>query len=754
MVTNKQIKKDLGTQAFFVLFLCIIALRLSFTENSTVESFSLEGVFYDNFISICISVVLLLSAVFWFVVLSRNRKRRYKYTGIEIGLILFAVAAVISTYFASNRRAALNDSLTIIASIFSAVVLCQLLDSQARGKTLLFVIIAMGFVNVYQCGDQYFSSNKMLIEQYKTEPEIQLAKLGIEPGSFQQMLYEHRLYSKDIKGFFTTSNSAGCFFNLAIFSAFAVFGPGLKKIGKKPLKTFVLPVIILLVLFTGLALTASKGALLSFIIASIILLISAGFGKFFKAHKIPIFSATAAIFITAIILIVSYGLKYNTLPGGNSMLVRWQYWVGSAAMIADHFFTGVGGSNFGSFYTHYKIPEGLESVRDPHCFVLSILSSYGIIGLAGFCTALFVPIIRAMKNSKPLPAEEKNNLSAAAYWCGVFTILVFIFLRPAAVRAELSSDIQVAIYIFTVTYAVPAFFFGTTLWLCIKSRKSYDEFSIWKAPLLCGIFAVLLGNLIDFAIFEPGIMTAFWAIAALIVSQSPGAAVEVKKTGMLKTTGYMALAAALTAVLIGQYIIPVGKTAVKLETAKLFSYYGQLENASAILASAIADDRFNPAPPTLQGKIFQYVSKINPSENKEILLLAEKAFKTAIQRDRADYKNYEKLAEIYQSLAEAAPQHRIIWLEKAFDSLNQAVGLYPASSELHLTVANIAQQLNKIDFAIEHYTRAITIEDAYREQFKIMYPGKEVVSRLGDVNYSFAKEKLEQLTQNMLNQSK
>ena len=41
---------------------------------------------------------------------------------------------------------------------------------------------------------------------------------------------------------------------------------------------------------------------------------------------------------------------------------------------------------------------------------------------------------------------------------------------------------------------------------------------IYRAALLCGLAAVLIHNLIDFAIFEPGIMTALWACIAIIYS--------------------------------------------------------------------------------------------------------------------------------------------------------------------------------------------------------------------------------------------
>ncbi len=744
---NKPNTKNRITKIFFVLFVCILSFRLSFAENFAIESFSIIGVFYDNFISICISAILLLSAVIWFAA-DADGNSRYKYTGIEPGLFLFVIAAVISTYFSSNKRTAMNDAMTITAIICGAIVLCQTLYSETARKVLLLAIIAVGIANVYQCIEQFTSSNTMLIEQYEAEPEPQLQALGIESGSFKHMLYEHRLYSKDIRGFFTTSNSAGCFFNLAIFSAIAVFGRGFKKFRRSPLKTFILPTIILLILFSGLLLTASKGALISFVLALFILLISSGFANYLKAHKKFIFSAAAVIFSAGIFLMVSYGLKHDKLPGGNSMLVRWQYWNASAAMIADHFFTGVGGGNFGTFYTQYKIPESLETVRDPHCFVLSILSGYGIIGLAGFCCGLFVPIIRALKNHKSAKSEDENDFAVIIKICGISVILVLLFLRPLAVRTELTRDIFVAFYIFAVMYAAPAFLFGITLWLCARNKKSCGESCVWTAALICGIFAVLLHNLIDFAIFEPGIMTALWAIIALIASRTINYD-PAEKTGFspFRAMAAAGIAAGLAVLLLTQYIIPAGKIAVKIEAAKWFSVYGRFQQASEVLASASNDDRFNPTPPAINGITLLYSIKPDAPENQEILRQAENALLTAIQRNPAEFANYEKLAEVYQSLAETQPQEHLLWSQKAFEAFEQAVKLYPGSADIHLALASAAHRLDKIDYAVEHYSQAIAIEDAYREQFKIMYPGREVFSRLGEIKYKFAKDRLEQLTQ-------
>ena len=269
---NSNKKTRFFESVFFVIILCIIVLRLSFMENPHIESLNLQGSFFDNFLSIIISCVLIIAAIIWFIVRLWSGNFRCRAGGFELGILLFIVACVISTIAASNRRAAITDSITILSAMLTAAVLAQIADTAARKKILLFAIIAMGIANVYQCSEQFFSSNKFMIEQYETEPALQLEALGIEPGSFQQMLYEHRLYSKDVRGFFTTGNSVASLLVLAIFCTFAVFD---FRIGKR----LWLPTVLLLVLFAGLLEAHSKGAIISFAAAGFLLFLAARFGQ-------------------------------------------------------------------------------------------------------------------------------------------------------------------------------------------------------------------------------------------------------------------------------------------------------------------------------------------------------------------------------------------------------------------------------------------------------------------------------------------
>jgi tetratricopeptide (TPR) repeat protein len=259
------------------------------------------------------------------------------------------------------------------------------------------------------------------------------------------------------------------------------------------------------------------------------------------------------------------------------------------------------------------------------------------------------------------------------------------------------------------------------------------------------MLAVLLHNLIDFALFEPGIMTAIWACAAILYSgRQKQSDRKLSKAGKY----FIPIAAALLIAGIIRYsLIPAAEVSIKMERANMLASKGDFNNAQSLLFRASDDDALNPAPAAAAGKMIMYQFNLDPVNNGEILLKAEKLFTTAINRDRANFKNYENLAGVYETLAQIISEKRFFWFEKAFATFKQAVERYPASGELRMGLAQSAEQIGEIDCAIENYRKAVETEDLYIEQFKIMYPGKDVFSRLGKVKYQQAKEKLIKLTE-------
>jgi len=135
-------------------------------------------------------------------------------------------------------------------------------------------------------------------------------------------------------------------------------------------------------------------------------------------------------------------------------------------------------------------------------------------------------------------------------------------------------------------------------------------------------------------------------------------------------------------------------------------------------------------------------------KNRDLLLRAETCLQSAIGRNDAAFKNFERLTDVYRQLAEISTrQEKTDWLNKAFETASQAVERYPGCGRLHFKQAQIADRMGNAEIAIEQYRKAIEIEDEYRDQFRQMYPEREdVVSRLDKNEYLFSKERLEELS--------
>ena len=85
--------------------------------------------------------------------------------------------------------------------------------------------------------------------------------------------------------------------------------------------------------------------------------------------------------------------------------------------------------------------------------------------------------------------------------------------------------------------------------------------------------------------------------------------------------------------------------------------------------------------------------------------------------------------------------------QKAYDAYLRAAALYPGCERIWFELAQTAEQIGKPGLALCHYTKAVEIEDAYRQQFRQMYPDREkIVSRLGDKEYQLAQKRIEELS--------
>jgi O-antigen ligase len=778
-------QKQVPVFDYFLLAVClaVLACRSTIPEGITSVLYTGKDIFATVTYNAVLSAILIVSALVWLAVNISRKKFRYRVTGIEFGLALFVIAGFSAISAASNKRAAIADFVFLTGALLTAVLLVQLLNSPTKIKLVLYVITALGVMQAYECTDQFFASNEITIEQYQNDPNGILNRIGIIPGTYRHMLFEHQLYSKDVRGYFTTGNSAGSFTLMALAAAVVLLLEKAKNIkpNHEKLTVLIIRAFITAFIIFGLLLTHSKGAIAAATIAVMMLFVHRLASKWLNRYKTFIVIA-GVVFLGAIVcLIIWYGSRHGRLPGGNSMLVRWQYWTGAAEMYRDRPLTGVGGGNFADFYPHYKIPAAPETVKDPHNFLLSFLSQYGPLGLLGFIAAFIIPagwMIFSRKtriNTESPSSAQKTKNFAPAFLLIIAPVLLIV--RPMVLPSNLGGDISIVLWVISFLFIIPVVIFSVAfLLLSLKGDKTMPN-TTSQAILFCGLISVLIHNCVDFAIFEPGVMMAFWAIAACLISidslnrQRAPKLIEVGYP--LRIIGLILIAATVWACL-SYAVIPAVRSTAKINRAQkeLQTAANQAEtgpvSASATMADAFNNahnlldaaarlDPYSPKPCSLDAKIYiQQFRQLVLNSSKEaedaedkwsdLLLQAEKQMLIAIDRNKADFKNYRTVTEVYRLLAATSDtSQEQLWLQKAYESAWKAVERYPGNGMLRIVLAQLAEQLGETAIAVEQYQTAVQIEDAYRHQFRQMYPGREMFSRMGEGIYQWVKKRVSEL---------
>lgn len=740
------------------LVLALTALRATYIEGPHPNGQDI--VFLSSeIVSLLLSTFLLGCCVLWLAASILLNQFRWRKTQLGLWVTLFFIAGIVSFFAASDKRAAVTDWVVLMSPMVVAMFLVQWLGSQRKIRLAVLLMIAIGIAATVQCIDQWTDSNDTMIRQYEQNPTEQLSRQGIEPDSLQHWMYEHRLYSKDIRGFLMTSNSTASFFLLAIFASLGLCVEAFReRKHSETLAALVCYSLAFVMVFAGLIMTQSKGGIGAMIIGAILFVSLGLFGKRFWKYR----AAVGILLLLAIVavggLIIGYGCQHGRLGGGNSMLVRWQYWQSTAAMIGEHFWTGVGGGNFADYYTHYKHAAASETIQNPHCWILSLLSQYGPLGLLAFCGAVLGAFWKSLRGrftgSETVLFPDRSSGKMRWWLMLLITAFFLLFARPKLMGfiegAESLWEMSAA---YVVLYLVPAGVFGMAFaLLCtvaggdVSVGKRNDHLA---TAIFCGLVAVLIHNLIDFAIFEPGIWGTFWLFVTILVATVHNQSSQPEKIISLGSGSRLFAMFGLAGMVIvycAMVIIPPVKARVLFNgsrnTASFEEFEEKIRNALAadVLSSDVAYD--------VVGMLMGAYSSQNPlGQDSSLLEKMSMYAEIAQQRNPVSFKSWRLESDIYLLLAERTKDdEQIDFLQKAYDALLEARDRYPGSDKIHYGLGMVAEELGYWEKALSHFRTAVDIEQLYQAQFKVMYPDREpVVSRLGNTAYTIAKAKIEEL---------
>ncbi len=751
-------------QALLILVLSAAALRATFIETPHVESFGQTGSLSNEAISLLLSSVLLAAPAVWVILCGLSGGIRRRSTYFTAACMVFCGAGLAGVFFASDKRAALTDLTVLMSGPAAGLMAIQLMDRRETVRLFLWLLLGVGVAATYACYDKMTSSNAQLIAEYEKNPDAFLKNFGIEAGSLDHWQYEHRLYSQDVSGFLTTSNSAGSFFLLAVFAGIGLCIEAFRARGnEETLVALICVLLATLFVLAGLLMTQSKGALGAFGVFAVILAGCVLLRTIIWRYRYAVCATAAVLALAAAAALTLYGVRHGRLPGGNSMLVRWQYWASSGQIVQDHPVLGAGGGNFVTAYMRHKNPAASETISDPHNWVFSLLCRFGIAGFAAMGWAMIRPAGRlfaaAVRPVEAMTTGEVSGWRERFLWLGLLggVMGAMLIIRPKLFTldgpGQSAMEHSAA---FLLLIIIPAGIIALVLGLLRFSGAG--DASLHRSgtglitAIACGLGAVLLHNMVDFALFEPGVWTMFWLMAgaglALVDNTKADGGFRFTAVGTAagRATFIAGPMVAAGAVLLWVVIPPVRRGAISYEALSV-----PPGHTEAYLEQAVAVDPLSPDAAIYAARLLMYRSGQHSVVKHPELLSKARAFaETGIARTPEDPRPRRLRGEILLATAENAgdDDEKKTLQEEAYRTLQEAVRLYPGSDVIHYKLGVLAEELAKPDQAKEHLEKALSIETAYRAQFRVMYPNKaDVVSRLGPKVYADLLDRLERLGQ-------
>ncbi len=701
--------------------------------------------------------LIFLAGVIWLTLRLIRGRLSWRKTALVVPLVLLAAGSLVSTWAASNRSAALIDSLTLLSQMVFAVLLLQLLDTPWKQRLLLCVMVATGGTLAYRCWEQYRHEIPQTEQIFLANPDAVLQSQGIEPGSYAARQYAMRVASHDIGGFFHVSNTAASYLILTILVNAAVIWESWKQ--KKADRIFpLLAIFVLLCQLGTFMLLKSKGGMAGLALA-VVLCVILGLGNdFLKKHWRGSLAAGAAVTLLLILMVVIYGFHTGRLPG-NSMWLRWQYWQASGAMIIDHWFTGVGGHNFGQYYPRYMIGAAPEVVSDPHCILLSLWSQWGLLGMISFLWAIgaiFITVARPAESRGDIaawPAPLRSSGKGMWIWAISLSAAVITIRWAVSNLGILTSEIERA-GVYIVSFAMPAavwFLIFVVAWGALsENAKTFpaNNTPLLRSVLLLsgGLIGYLIHNGIDMAFTQPGVGICFWATAALAISIkriSKGEKEIVFARNKAAGIPAVLLILAMTAGVWGMVIFPFNRAYGKMKqaqhqallSANLLEAYkdGLVPDATAerwnrmrqqalSLAQAAGQiNRFDPDAPEFAAELF--CSQWRHTLTHDDLQAAVHEYQEAIRRDPANFRYYRDLSRLYQEAAIMNCQEKAEYQRLAVGYMEESLERYPVKSELLIEYGRLLAEQKEKEKALASFIKAIEIENAFLSQQQAMGSG-------------------------------
>lgn len=689
--------------------------------------------------------MILGACCLWLLARAIAPVRPYVRTGLELGLALLVPAVTASCAYAGNKRLAINASLDWLCLIVLAITLAQLVHRAAYRRLLLAVVLGAACVQAAQCFEQRYLTFEETWNHYQSIKESYWAERGLPLDSPTVDLFERRMKAREAQGFFPHSNVAGSYLVLCALAAAGLTlgrwgalrkrasgsSPGGRPLSMTPDSSSALPVfhavagaIITAALFAAVWLTGSLGAILAGAAAAVLWVLYVLVGRRMVLHGRRAFCAAWGLVALGAAAVVTWGVIFQSLPHW-SLHFRWLYWRSSWLMFLDHWLSGVGRENFRRVYLSYKPMDVPEEIANPHNFLVQAATEWGMGGLIAVVAMLLGGswmltrarhLPNAPANPSPPGRDSHGSASTAVLWgAALFAVLIFARLPLLGVADE-----HYVYYLSGV--AALAWLAGFVCFLPATAGAPSGGFADGAhRGMVAGLFAFVLHDLINFALFVPGSATVFFALFACVVSRAappPGGTPP-----SLAGRWFPAFAAcSATIMALSMIAAPVWRSAslrTRAEALAREPLRGPLAGhpADRLFLRAAAADPLDPAAYRRRAAWLMSVAAAEPAMRDEALALAGASLEAAAARDPRQLDNYRARlrTEWMRAQSGGQPEH----YRAALHAGRQALALYPLDPDWLIVLAEIeshaARTLNDPQLtrdAVAHYEHALALDAA------------------------------------------
>jgi len=404
-----------------------------------------------------------------------------------------------------------------------------------------------------------------------------------------------------------------------------------------------------------------------------------------------------------------------------SLTFRWQYWKASAKLICDYFLTGVGRENFGRHYLQYKSIQSPEEISNPHNLFVQATSEWGILGLAGILAMLLgvTYLIAGRPNPHAIKTPPTQHEPSPRWWLwGLSLALVVALLRIPLLGTADPNFIYYATVMTTSSWLLGFICLAHIPKPANANLQAPNHYT--TAAILAGLFAFLLHDMINFAMFVPASATTFFAALALVIPASQDRKNITHKANQSPWFWPLVNIAAIGAV-CSLALVPTYKT------SRCVAYLTFMLQQS----TPVTDRK---KPPYSDIPITCYADTLDPTPFIQIAKLwilasvdsdgpnhysskANDALREAKARDPYDVRLQRLLASV--SMEEARVTRSMLAYLAAERAAQATIELYPNDPQgiidaatIEAEVATALHDASIMKNAIAHFSQALALDDA------------------------------------------